>query len=930
MSLASGPLPAATDLAPAKRMGSLRAALIALTAPPLLLLALAGAVLVIVQWQAQRDAARDALADAARTLALSVDRELAAEQTALEAMALSPLIDRADWPAVYRLSAQFAQRHAGALMAVTDARGQLLFNTAVPLGTPLPNLGDIERENRHVDWLGERLPVSSRGLTRSARETGRAAHSDLYFGVTIRRPTLAMVVPVLRDGAVPYTLTLSYPPDALSALLRTAPGAAGYRLAIIDRGGRVVAATSDAQTFIGRSVPAAFTSTAGGPAEVRERPYLDGSAQVVAVARSELAGWTVVAATPADTMYAPVRSALAWWLLALAVVLLAAWWLAARVAYRLAAPLRQLTARLGAHPPATLPAWPAARVREIAQLTDALRRGEAADEQRNEAELRRRVAEARESEALRAAEDLRSSETQLRLALDAGGLAFWRLDFNTGRVQGDARFRALWDVPADAPDSPLMFDRIHPEDREAVKQLTLPEALERSGRYDGEFRLLAADGSIRWLAASATLERDSDDRPVAMIGVNADITSRKRLEQQLREQSVELQEASRRKDHFLAMLGHELRNPLSPISIAAETMRLAAHDPARVRATADIVTRQVRHMVRLIDDLLDVARITQGKIHLQPAPVALDTILRDAVETARPLIDARRHQLKTSIAPESLFVNGDATRLVQVVANLLTNAAKYTDEGGCIALALARDGACARIEVSDNGIGLAPQTLEKVFEAFMQTPGALGRAQGGLGMGLAVVRRLVQMHGGEVRAASEGLGHGSRFTVTLPLIEPPQTATSTAAGATPSDAGKGDGMHVLVVDDNQDAADSLATMLTLSGYQTEVAYHAKAALALAAASPPRVAVLDIGLPEMDGRELARHLRQLPSGRDMLLIAVTGYGRLDEDGSGPANAFDHHLVKPVDIERVTELIGRWSGQHARAATAEPPRMPPPQA
>lgn len=896
---------------PARR--SLRALLLQLLAPPLLLLTLAGALIVVIQWQQERDAAQAALAKAADNLALAVDLELTADRAALDALAQSPLVDRADWAGLYLQAARIASRTPGALIAPTAEDGQLVFNTAVPLGTPLPNLLDIERQDRQAQWQGESLPVSSQGLTRLAREQRRATYSDLYFGVSIERPTVAIAVPVVRDDKVPYTLTYSFPPDALNALLRHRAELNGYSAMVVDRSGRVIAARDGVDTVMGRRLPESLRSLVGrsSTAEVEELPLADGQMQVLAAVTSQISGWTSIVATPADTIYAPVRRALTIWLSAALVVLIAAWALAARLSLRLAAPLVRLS-ELAASPRvgSQQAAWVASSVREIEQLAQALQQGQSADRLRNEELLKRQVAEAREAQARSTADALRTRETQLQLALRAGHMAFWRADFAHGQVLGDAMFLAQWDLPADTGGiaGNTLLERIHSDERAQVKAEIQRKTLDGGGHYQGEFRIVTTDGAIRWLAAAAELVRDADDRPQALIGVSTDVTESKRLEQQLRDYSQALEEASRRKDHFLAMLGHELRNPLSPISMAAELLQRRPTEPEQVRSTAQLIARQVRHMVRLIDDLLDIARITQGKILLQPVTVELHGILRDALETGRPLINARRHHLAIDQSEEPLHVHGDPTRLVQIVSNLLTNAAKYTQEGGSIEVRLSRRGADALIEVCDNGIGLPPHMLESVFEVFTQSPESTSQAQGGLGMGLAVVKRLVQMHGGAVHASSEGVGRGACFSVTLPLVDSP---TKPASEPSPSQA-DGGSLRVLLVDDNRDAADSMAQLLSLHGHATRVAYDAGTALDLTPGFAPQVAILDIGLPDMDGRDLADRLRAAPGGDAMLLIAATGFGRLEQahadrhDGPSRAN-FDHVLVKPVDMAQVISLL-----------------------
>jgi signal transduction histidine kinase/CheY-like chemotaxis protein len=379
-----------------------------------------------------------------------------------------------------------------------------------------------------------------------------------------------------------------------------------------------------------------------------------------------------------------------------------------------------------------------------------------------------------------------------------------------------------------------------------------------------------------------------------------------------------LRQADRRKDEFLAMLAHELRNPLAPMRNALEIIRLRG--PERrlaVRASWDMVERQVEHLSRLVDDLLDVARITRGKINLEKEPVALAEVVRRAVETSRPLIEGRRHRLEVRLPDEPLHVIGDLTRLAQVLLNLLNNAAKYTEEGGQITLTVERaaaDPGAVVLRVRDTGVGIPPEVLPKVFDLFTQASRTLDRAQGGLGIGLTLVRRLVEMHGGSVRASSAGPGKGSEFVVRLPLFFGPLPAPAHGNGSGEHPAA---GHRILVVDDNRDSASSLAVLLRLSGHEVVTAHDGAAALEKAEHFRPQLALLDIGLPGMDGYELARRLRQLPGLRQVRLAALTGYGSEEDRRRSRAAGFDHHLVKPVEREALLVLLAEVPGR-----TAEP--------
>jgi signal transduction histidine kinase/CheY-like chemotaxis protein len=364
---------------------------------------------------------------------------------------------------------------------------------------------------------------------------------------------------------------------------------------------------------------------------------------------------------------------------------------------------------------------------------------------------------------------------------------------------------------------------------------------------------------------------------------------------------VRAQLADRRKDEFLAMLGHELRNPLAPIVTALELMKLDGIGEQRLR---DVIERQVTHMTRLIDDLLDVSRITRGRIELARAPLDLAEILGKAIEQASPLLERNAHRLSFDQRDTGLRVLGDPTRLAQVFANLMNNAAKYSPAGSQILVTARRDGERVAVTVRDHGIGIAPELLPHVFDVFMQAPQAIARSQGGLGLGLAIVKQLVEMHGGEVAAKSAGPGHGSEFEVRLPLLQhtSPMIVEQPTRAAPRTQAS----LQVLVVDDNQDAAEMLAEMLASAGHRTHVAYDGPSALQAAVKAPPDVALIDIGLPVMDGYELCRRFAGLPRP-PRLMVAITGYGQPGDTIRAREAGFHDHLVKPVDVDRIVRSI-----------------------
>jgi signal transduction histidine kinase len=369
----------------------------------------------------------------------------------------------------------------------------------------------------------------------------------------------------------------------------------------------------------------------------------------------------------------------------------------------------------------------------------------------------------------------------------------------------------------------------------------------------------------------------------------------------------DVQEADHRKNEFLAMLAHELRNPLAPIRNAVEILRVRGTDPQVVEKTRNLIDRQVQYLVRLVDDLLDISRITRGKVQLQTECVAMDAIVSQAVETSRPLLDARQHTLEVRLPEEPVLVNGDPVRLTQVLGNLLNNAAKYTEPGGRVWVTVERDGREVVIRVRDTGMGIPPEMLPAIFDLFTQVDRSLDRSQGGLGIGLTLVRSLVELHGGSVQAVSAGLKQGSEFIVRLPALQPNRLDAASRNGAAES-AVKCPGRRVLVAEDEPISAMSLEWLLQLEGHEVLVCQDGPAVLASVETFQPEIVLLDIGLPGLDGYEVARRLREQAVGNKVLLVALTGYGQKEDRRRSQEAGFDHHLVKPVDYKTLNALFG----------------------
>jgi signal transduction histidine kinase/ActR/RegA family two-component response regulator len=387
----------------------------------------------------------------------------------------------------------------------------------------------------------------------------------------------------------------------------------------------------------------------------------------------------------------------------------------------------------------------------------------------------------------------------------------------------------------------------------------------------------------------------------------SDVTETVKAHDALRESEKELKEANQRKDEFLAMLAHELRNPLAPIATAAELLKLAALDENRVRKTSDVIARQVEHMTELVDDLLDVSRVTRGLVTLQKEILSIGSLLADAVEQVRSLMETKHHHFTVQVPHEQFFVRGDRTRLIQVFSNLLNNATKYTPPNGNLTLRVRADAAHVEVEVEDDGIGIAPNLLPYVFDLFTQAERSPDRSQGGLGLGLALVKKLLELQDGHVSASSAGAGKGSLFTVRLPRVMSAESypEQNREKSAMPSIARK----RVMIVDDNKDAAEMLRLLLEAAGHEAFIAYNGHDALAVAQGTMLAVLFLDIGLPDMDGYELARRLRALPETSRSVLVAVTGYGQPQDIAHAREAGFDHHLVKPVKHGEVLRLLSK---------------------
>ncbi len=502
-------------------------------------------------------------------------------------------------------------------------------------------------------------------------------------------------------------------------------------------------------------------------------------------------------------------------------------------------------------------------------------------------------------ESLRRAE-ITSTELrrQLEVAVDASALGTFHCAFPLDRIDWNERCKQHFFLPPDAEvDFDLFYSLLHPDDRQRTRHAVEACVFGRT-IYDVEYRVLSPEGQVRWIRATGRTAYDEQGHPIQFDGTTHDITDRKRSEE-------ELKEADRRKNEFLAMLAHELRNPLAPVRNALQIIRMADGDKQAVRTATDIMERQVGQMVRLIDDLIDVSRVSRGKIELRMGVVELASIVNHAVEAVGPQCGDRNLELSVAMPSEPIYVDGDPTRLTQIVGNLLNNACKFTDDRGHVWLTVERDGKHAVIRVRDDGVGIAADDLARIFDMFVQVDTSLERSVSGLGIGLTLVKSLVELHHGSLEVHSAGIGYGTEFVVRLPISTTVRESLVDPSPRRPHSAETS--RRILVVDDNQDSADTLARLLRLSGNETRTAFDGLEAVEAAATFRPDIVLLDIGLPKLNGYEACRRIREQPWSNGVIVVALTGWGQEDARQKSKDAGFSGHLVKPINYDALMRLL-----------------------
>jgi PAS domain S-box-containing protein len=515
------------------------------------------------------------------------------------------------------------------------------------------------------------------------------------------------------------------------------------------------------------------------------------------------------------------------------------------------------------------------------------------------------------TERAKAMEALQASEQRVLLASESTSVGIWEWNIRTNAIRWDAQMFRIYGVPP-TDDGFVTYDTwvnaLMPADLEH-HEASLRDTVERQGQSTREFRILrGGDGEIRTIQGVEAVRPNPGGKAEWVVGTNLDISDRKRVEEELRRLAAEQSEADRRKDEFLATLAHELRNPLAPIRYGLQIMRLSNNEGESVEQARTMMERQIGQMVHLVDDLLDVSRISQGKLKLRREQINLMTVLTNAVETWRSLNGASGHDLMVKMPEDSVFVDADATRLEQVFSNILNNAVKYSEPGSHIRLSVNRSNNAVLVSIKDSGVGIPPEMLASVFDMFTQVDRTLEKTQGGLGIGLCLVKRLVEMHEGSVEAFSEGIGMGSEFVVSLPELLDLDHISESSTGedniAKPTVP-----RRIMVVDDNHDSADTLSMMLTMMGNEVRTANDGLEAVKLAEEFRPDVVMLDIGMPKLNGYEACRRIREQPWTKDVVFLAMTGWGQDEDRRRSQEAGFDHHIVKPVDFVVLEKLLGR---------------------
>jgi PAS domain S-box-containing protein len=833
---------------------TLQSSLTALTLAALLPVALFAAVVALLLVLQDRETLRRGAE--ARTLAMitAIDTALAGDIATLGSLATSQWLDNDDL-------ARFRDRAERVIATRSDWS---TINLALPSGQQVMNL-----RRAPGSGLPDIAAYDSGWQAAVARETPFV--SDLVTGPVTGAWDYAVRVPVIRGDSVKYVLSAVVTPEAISRLLQRQDLPPQWVGVVLDRSDRIVARTVEPEKSAGKLASESLRNAlARSPSGWFRGSTIEGAAVYTPYRRSEISGWAFAMGIPAQAVDAAAWRAAGLLGFGLLAALLLAFALARLVGRRISAPIALL-----------------------ATATDAIGRGEGVRVPQTSpiAEIGRLAHTLQEC-----IDAIREREERMRMALDAGRMGSWEWNVKTSEVKWSPELEAIHGIaPGGFGGTFAAFEKdVHPEDLDKVRNAAAASVQPGCSEHQVEYRIVRPDGAVRWVEGRGKVFFDEGGKPARLVGVCADVTDRKRVEQALRE-------ADYAKDEFLAMLSHELRNPLAALTTAAHVLRISRPGSAAAAHAGEVVERQTSHMVRLVEDLLDISRVTMGKLALQREVLDLAALVCAVVHGWRSAGRLDRHRVVAE--GRAAWVHADRDRVEQVIANLLDNAVKFTPEGGAVSLRVSQEGGEVALRVSDTGRGIPAQALGRVFEPFVQGEHGIDRAAGGLGLGLALVKRLVEVHGGTVAAESAGEQSGACFTVRLPAVAAPSEQPA-AAPRTPLVSGR---RTVLVIEDNADAREMLRTALVLSGHEVRTAADGAAALAAATQMRPDVALIDIGLPDIDGYEVARRLRTMVNGTRIGLIAVSGYGQAEDQRRALDAGFDAHLTKPVAPERLQAII-----------------------
>ncbi len=856
---------------------SLRSNLIQLVLAAIIPLVIFSVAMVVRFDRDERTTFRRGAIERTLTFLTAVDTELKKSVTTLEALASSDDLDTGDLWSFHEEALRVLQTQPDWFtIYLASPSAQQLLNVRQPYGTRLP----VIQERSSFDQV---------------LRTKRSVIGSLSGNSVAHQPLFAVRVPVVRDGVIKYVLSASVKPQGMSRLLFAQRLPRDWIGVVLDGNGRFVTRTIEPEKNLGRLASASLRA---GLDQASEGWFLgktiEGNPIYTAYNRSAFSGWTVAMGIPVNVVEAQFRRSLlvvvSFGLLFLALGTGLAWLLSKRMAKSIKT-LSSMAEEFGSGKNVSAANYLRSRVTELEVVREAFIKAA-------------RLVHERSEERDRVETELREVSERLELAQEAGGLGSFERNLLTGEIKWSASQEKLYGVV------PGNFERtyedwkkiVHPEDLAAV-ETAVRVSVETTSPLITEFRIIRPDGEIRWMATQARVFADENGTPSRIVGVNIDITARKKAEEALKE-------TDRRKDEFLAVLGHELRNPLGVINTSIELLRWEGQSNSTLTELREMMERQVEHMSRLLDDLLDISRINRGQVRLKKEPCNLPQTVRQAAEDFRPRLEGAGLDLVVDVPDQPLWISGDRTRLVQIVENLLQNAGKFTEIGGRVTVQLIKSSnSAAVVTIQDTGTGMEPEVLAHAFEPFRQSHHGLDRRGGGLGLGLALVKGLVELHGGEVKAQSEGKGQGSKFVITLPLAQPPASENKVHETSAP----EGRSYRILIIEDNAMGARSMRMLLKRLGHTVEVAHTGLEGIDVTRRFHPDVVLCDIGLPGMDGYAVARALRQESELHDIYMVAITGYGQRDDQRRSLEAGFDVHLTKPVDLKNLQQLLNQWPHQ-----------------